>query len=69
MHQQSLFLATPQAAQYLNLSPRTMERWRVQGIGPKYRKFGRRTLYNRRDLDIWADQQTRSSTSNDATAS
>ena len=51
-------LSTAQAAKYLNLAPRTLERWRVTGDGPPFRKFGRRALYNREQLEGWAARQT-----------
>lgn len=49
------FLNNTQAAAYLNLSPRTLEKQRVIGGGPRFRKFGRRVVYALADLDAWAD--------------
>jgi predicted site-specific integrase-resolvase len=43
-------------------SPRTLERWRTLGTGPRYVKVGRRVLYRDEDIDQWMDQQTRSHT-------
>lgn len=57
------FLNNTQAAAYLNLSPRTLEKQRVIGGGPRFRKFGRRVLYALVDLDAWADQRRCASTS------
>lgn len=57
------FLNTYEAARFLGLSPRTLERLRVDGGGPRFRKFGRRVLYGRSDLLTWADAQARTSTS------
>ena len=37
------YLTNDEAADYLRLSPRTLEKQRVIGGGPKFRKFGRRT--------------------------
>lgn len=51
-------LDTGEAAEYLHLAPRTLERWRLIGAGPPYRKFGRRALYNREELEAWAARQT-----------
>lgn len=51
------------AADFLNLSPRTLERFRVEGRGPRFRKFGKRVVYSRVDLEAWADAQIRTSTS------
>lgn len=50
-------------AEFLGLSVRTMERLRLEGRGPVYRKFGRRVLYQWRDVLTWADGQRRTSTS------
>ena len=57
------FLNNTQAAAYLNLSPRTLEKQRVIGGGPRFRKFGRRVLYALVDLDAWADERRCASTS------
>jgi len=47
-------LTTPEAAEFLRLSPRTLERYRVVGTGPKFRKAGpglrARVLYAPEDL-------------------
>jgi predicted DNA-binding transcriptional regulator AlpA len=46
----------------LGLSVRTLERFRIDGRGPKYLKLGRRVAYAREDLMAWAESQRRSST-------
>ena len=51
------------SAEYLGISPRTLERWRLEGKGPTFHKFGRRVMYAESDLASWADDQKRSSTS------
>ena len=56
------FLSNMQAASYLNLSPRTLEKLRVVGGGPLYRKLGRRVIYAVSDLNDWADARTCAST-------
>lgn len=48
------FLSNSAAAELLSLSPRTLEKYRVIGGGPIFRKFGRRVLYAREDLESWA---------------
>ena len=58
-----VFLDQRTAARFLGLSPRTLERFRLDGRGPVFRKFGRRCLYHRDDLLSWADGQRRTSTS------
>ena len=39
------YLTNDEAAEYLRLSPRTLEKQRVIGGGPRFRKFGRRVMY------------------------
>jgi len=60
---QSPFLSNDQAAQFLNLSPRTLEKMRVVGGGPVFRKFGRRVMYELDDLQRWAGLRRCDSTS------
>jgi predicted DNA-binding transcriptional regulator AlpA len=56
-------LRTPEAARFLGLSARTMEKHRMYGTGPRYRKIGGRVLYTVEDLQGWADQGIAESTS------
>lgn len=53
--QGSPFLTTKEAAYYLRLSPRTLEKMRVTGSGPNYRKHGRYVRYNINDLNAWSE--------------
>ncbi|ATE65770.1 DNA-binding protein [Rhizorhabdus dicambivorans] len=53
----SPFLSNDEAASFLRLSPRTLEKFRVTGGGPKFRKFRRRVLYALTDLRDWADRR------------
>jgi predicted DNA-binding transcriptional regulator AlpA len=57
------FLDQRQTASLLNLSERTLERFRLEGTGPAYCKFGRRVMYARADVLSWADARRRTSTS------
>ncbi|PLP98007.1 DNA-binding protein [Cupriavidus pauculus] len=57
------YLTNDEAADYLRLSPRTLEKQRVLGGGPRFRKFGRRVMYAMADLDAWADQRSYGATS------
>lgn len=57
------YLTNDEAADYLRLSPRTLEKQRVLGGGPRFRKFGRRVMYAVADLDAWADQRSFEATS------
>ena len=58
----SRYLRTPEAARYLSLSPRTLEKHRHFGTGPAYRKIGARVVYAVADLQAWADIGTKTST-------
>jgi len=49
------YLTNDEAAAFLRLSPRTLEKQQVIGGGPRFRKFGRRVLYAIADLETWAD--------------
>jgi predicted DNA-binding transcriptional regulator AlpA len=57
------FLRTPEAARFLGLSDRTLEKHRTYGTGPAYRKLGGRVVYSIEDLQAWADRGTVISTS------
>ncbi|GLS13128.1 helix-turn-helix domain-containing protein [Hydrogenophaga electricum] len=57
------YLTNDEAAEYLRLSPRTLEKQRVLGGGPKFRKFGRRVMYAVTDLDAWAEDRSYATTS------
>ncbi|WP_374452899.1 helix-turn-helix transcriptional regulator [Phenylobacterium sp.] len=56
-------LRTPEAARYLGLSGRTLEKHRTFGTGPAYKKIGGRVVYALGDLQSWADRGSRVSTS------
>jgi hypothetical protein len=58
-----VFLTAAEAAALLRISPVTLGRWRIEGCGPAYRKFGRRVVYAHADLMAWAEGQRRASTS------
>ncbi len=60
---QSPYLTTPEAAAYLRLRPATLERWRCVGGGPSFRKFGGRVVYSQKELEVFAEQLRRLSTS------
>lgn len=59
----SPFLTTAQAAHFIGLSRRTLEKMRVQGGGPQYRKHGRYVRYHIDDLDAWSKSRLKRSTS------
>ena len=45
------------------LSPRTLERWRWLGQGPRYLKIGGRVVYRLDDIEAYEADQVRTSTS------
>lgn len=57
------FLRTPEAARFLGLSGRTLEKHRTYGTGPAYRKLGGRVVYSVDDLQTWANRGAVTSTS------
>ncbi len=57
------YLRTPEAARFLGLSHRTLEKHRTYGTGPKYAKLGGRVVYQVEDLQAWAAQGVKRSTS------
>lgn len=57
------YLRTPEAARFLGLSGRTLEKHRYFGTGPAYRRLGGRVVYAVEDLRAWADRGLKFSTS------
>lgn len=57
------FLTTKEAARFLKLKPNTLEKMRVYGGGPIYRKHGRHVRYHIDDLTAWSDMRKKDSTS------
>lgn len=47
-----------QAAIFLTLSSRTLQAWRLKGVGPPYVRLGRAIRYRRSDLVAWLAKQT-----------
>ncbi|WP_046899453.1 AlpA family transcriptional regulator [Gluconobacter oxydans] len=56
------YLRTPDAANFVGLSIRTLEKHRSCGTGPLYRQLGGRIVYAVEDLCAWADLNVRLST-------
>ena len=44
------YLRTPEAARFVGLSIRTLEKHRIYGTGPRYSKLGGRVVYRVEDL-------------------
>ncbi|MCG7507867.1 helix-turn-helix transcriptional regulator [Mesorhizobium retamae] len=57
------FLRTKEAAEFLSLSARTLEKHRTYGTGPAYRKLGGRVVYAVDELQAWAGRGAVTSTS------
>jgi predicted DNA-binding transcriptional regulator AlpA len=52
------------AADYLGIGQSTLERKRIDGSGPRWRRLGAKiVVYATEDLDAWAAQQIHTSTS------
>lgn len=50
----SPYLNTRQAAHYLQVSVRFLERLRRLGSGPRFRRHGRFVFYHLDDVDAWS---------------
>ena len=59
------FRTTREAARFLSLKPNTLEKMRVYGGGPVYRKHGRHVRYHIDDLSEWSDLRKKDSTSDE----
>jgi predicted site-specific integrase-resolvase len=51
-----------EVAQRWSVSPRTLERWRWIGQGPRFLKVGRRVVYRIEDIEAYEAEQLRTST-------
>ncbi len=51
------------AARFLNLSRKTLQRWRLVGEGPSFQKFGKAIRYSTDDLNTFVQSTKRASTS------
>ena len=56
------YLRTPEAARFLGVSGRTLEKHRTYGTGPVYSKIGGRVIYAVGDLQAWANRGARRAT-------
>jgi len=59
------YLRTPEAAHFLGLSGRTLEKHRTYGTGPRYSKIGGRVVYAVDDLQAWVTRGEKTSTSDE----
>jgi predicted DNA-binding transcriptional regulator AlpA len=51
-----------EAAKYMRLSRRRMDRYREDGNGPRFRKFGAKVVYTIADLDAWSAERVHQAT-------
>ncbi len=58
-------LTEVEAAERLNLKPRTLQAWRLRGGGPPYAKLGSSVRYEVGRLNRWVEQRLRQSTADD----
>jgi hypothetical protein len=47
------YFAPAELAAELNVCPKTLDRWRIEGTGPPITKIGRRTYYSRSGVATW----------------
>ena len=64
--EESAHVADERAAEFLGTTVATLRKWRCRGVGPRWRKFGHLVRYSTADLERWAAEQERASTSADA---
>ena len=62
--QDTAYLTPQQLAKRWQFSHKTLEKWRYQGIGPRYTKVGRRLLYAMPDIVAFEQQGRNSKTNN-----
>lgn len=56
----SIDLYTPdELAGYLNVSTKTLIRWRAQRKGPAWVRAGHKVRYRSKDVDAWLENQRR----------
>lgn len=65
--QDAPYLTPQQLAKRWQLSHKTLEKWRYQGVGPQYTKVGKRLLYSLQDVVAFEEQGRGSKASNRAT--
>lgn len=59
----SSYLNEKELAEWLNLSRRTLQGWRLKGEGPAFEKFGRSVRYATATIKAWIIERERKSTS------
>ena len=62
------YMRTPEAARFVGLSIRTLEKHRIYGTGPRYSKLGGRVVYRLDDIQAWVESGAKASTSDPGVA-
>lgn len=62
MTQNPTHLTSNELAERLRVHVQTTKRWRVQGVGPKYLKFGKSVVYPIQEVEAWERQHLIQST-------
>ena len=63
-HHPDALLNERQAASFLNFTARALQTWRQKGDGPPFVRVSSRAIrYRQRDLNQWAEERLKSSTS------
>jgi predicted DNA-binding transcriptional regulator AlpA len=56
-----VYLTQTEVAQLLQVSTKTLEKWRVTGAGPAFVRLGRRCVrYTRESIEAWVGDEMRS---------
>ena len=63
-----MFYSTRHVADWVGISPRTLEGCRITGKGPLFHRFGCTVRYFGADVDIWVAAQRRISTTDEGEA-
>ena len=63
-HNLTILLDNDKTAELLNISPRTLERWRLDDRGPPYIKLGSRVVYSLEKLTAWLNKQQHTPSNN-----
>jgi predicted DNA-binding transcriptional regulator AlpA len=51
-------LATSEFAEFIKRPPRTLERWRITGCGPRFVRCGRSVRYKKSEVQAWLERNT-----------
>lgn len=63
-HKETNLLTEKQAAEFLGFTARALQKWRIQGTGPKFVRISSRAIrYQVQDLIDWIEENKRQSTS------